>query len=79
MPIFEFYCQDCNKEFEELVFNDKNPVCPQCQSVETAKMISRPCRNRASSSTSSGASPSITSSSSCGGCSASSCSGCGSR
>ncbi len=41
MPLFEFVCQDCGKEFEDLVFS-KNQAshCPQCESQHLAKKIS---------------------------------------
>ena len=41
MPIFEYKCNDCEKEFEELVRNKNTKVkCPQCQSENTTKKIS---------------------------------------
>lgn len=81
MPIYEFHCKDCDKEFEELVFSqDETPNCPQCHSQNTEKLISRPCRNRKGGS--SGADiPSMGSTSSsgggCSGCSGGSCATCG--
>lgn len=82
MPLFEFYCQSCDKQFEELVFSDDKPACPFCSSTNTDKLISRPCRSRAGGGASdgtgdSGLSSASSSKSSCGGCSASSCAGCG--
>jgi putative FmdB family regulatory protein len=43
MPIFEYVCETCGQEFEELVFgsNSANGVsCPGCSSVEVKKKIS---------------------------------------
>lgn len=42
MPIYEFKCAQCDKEFERLVFaSDENtPRCPVCGSGETTKMLS---------------------------------------
>jgi len=42
MPIFEFRCNNCEKEFESLVFSSgKDPViCPSCGSSDTRKLLS---------------------------------------
>jgi len=42
MPIFEFRCHKCGKEFERLVFaSDKGSVpCPQCGSESTERVLS---------------------------------------
>ncbi len=41
MILFEFYCEDCKKEFEELVSSsDSNVRCPFCGSKNTKKLIS---------------------------------------
>ena len=42
MPIFEFKCDDCGKEFERLVFSSgKDPVaCPDCNCTKTRKLLS---------------------------------------
>jgi putative FmdB family regulatory protein len=44
MPIYEYHCDDCGKEFEKLVrFSDpvvNSPDCPNCQSTNTHKRIS---------------------------------------
>lgn len=42
MPIFEFKCESCGKEFERLVFaSDTDPVpCPICGSEKTRKVLS---------------------------------------
>ena len=81
MPIYEFHCKNCDKDFEELVFSqNETPNCPHCQSQNTEKLISRPCRNRKNSGQ--GAEiPSMGSTSSsgggCSGCSGGSCATCG--
>ena len=31
MPIFEYHCQDCGREFEQFVTGDRKPACPACQ------------------------------------------------
>lgn len=42
MPIYEFKCGQCGKEFERLVFsgNDDPENCPACGSAETRKILS---------------------------------------
>jgi putative FmdB family regulatory protein len=42
MPIYEYVCLDCGKDFEELVSlkDDKSPSCPACHSEKTEKKIS---------------------------------------
>ena len=42
MPIFEYHCNACDKEFEKLVFaNDKETVkCPACSSTQVTKKMS---------------------------------------
>ena len=30
MPIYEYTCTKCGKDFEELVFGDDLPACPHC-------------------------------------------------
>jgi putative FmdB family regulatory protein len=46
MPLYEYCCRDCGREFEELVFSGEDEVrCPNCGSDQARKMISR-CRTR---------------------------------
>ena len=40
MPIFEYHCEDCSRQFELLVRSDEHPVCPACQSVKLEKLMS---------------------------------------
>ena len=43
MPIFEYSCKRCGKEFEALVLATTGvPTCPACQSTELEKLISSP-------------------------------------
>jgi putative FmdB family regulatory protein len=42
MPIFEYACKSCGKEFEALVLpTTAAPACPACNSAELEKLISR--------------------------------------
>ncbi len=40
VPIFEYACQDCGREFEQLVRSDTVPECPQCRSTHLEKRLS---------------------------------------
>ncbi|NDV18854.1 zinc ribbon domain-containing protein [Pseudodesulfovibrio sp. JC047] len=41
MPIYEYTCQDCGTNFEELVFSQDAAVpCPNCGSEKTEKQLS---------------------------------------
>jgi putative FmdB family regulatory protein len=43
MPIFEYACKGCGKEFEALVRpQDGAPTCPSCKGADLEKLISRP-------------------------------------
>lgn len=40
MPIYEYACHDCGREFEALVRSDTVPACPGCQSTRLEKQLS---------------------------------------
>jgi putative FmdB family regulatory protein len=40
MPIYEYACQDCGREFEMLVRSDTVPKCPQCHWTKLEKRLS---------------------------------------
>jgi len=40
MPIYEYACNDCEKQFEALVRSDTVPECPNCHSKELEKQLS---------------------------------------
>lgn len=43
MPLYEFQCTQCQREFEELVFHTDEVVqCPECQSQDVKRTISLP-------------------------------------
>jgi putative FmdB family regulatory protein len=40
MPIFEYVCRECSKQFEMLVRGDNKVSCPSCDSEELDKQLS---------------------------------------
>jgi putative FmdB family regulatory protein len=62
MPLFEYSCRDCGREFEAFVTQDRPPACPGCQSANLAKLLSSPGMVGASA----GKTPSFTSNGGCG-------------
>jgi putative FmdB family regulatory protein len=40
MPIFEYRCKECDKEFETLVLGRERPLCPSCRSGKLEKLLS---------------------------------------
>lgn len=75
MPIYEYQCDKCHQEFEELVFGDQIPPCPHCGATQTHKLMSRPCYH-ASSDGADSYSPPAASGGGCAGCSGGNCATC---
>ena len=76
MPIFEFRCQACDEEFEELLRSPDDPVeCPACGAGEIQRKMS--VFGFKSSGGSRSSVPSGGGGHSCGGCSGGNCSSCG--
>ena len=76
MPIYEYHCNDCNHNFEYLVFGKDAPgKCPECDGKQFVRLMSA-CGfvSKGSSGETISASAGA---SSCSGCSATSCSSCG--
>jgi putative FmdB family regulatory protein len=72
MPIYEFRCEDCAKDFEELVRSGTETLpCPTCGGGKVHRLVSKVAFS------SGGKMTTTASSSGCGSCSSSSCSGCG--
>jgi putative FmdB family regulatory protein len=49
MPIYEYSCTTCEKQFEELIIrsSDEEGVrCPACESREVERRMSRPAATR---------------------------------
>jgi putative FmdB family regulatory protein len=42
MPIYEYVCKKCGREFEELVRGNEQPACPACGEPEVERQISAP-------------------------------------
>ena len=71
MPIFEYHCMKCDKDFEVLVFGDQKVTCPICNGTKVKKFLSTFSHKSDEGFSSSQGS-------SCGSCSATSCASCGS-
>lgn len=72
MPIYEYHCTKCGADFEEIVGANANaPVCPECHSPKTEKLLSKACFRR-----NGGSAAGASSSSGCSGCSGGSCASC---
>ncbi len=77
MPIYEYTCNGCDKNFETLVMGNSKPECPYCDSQDLSRLMSA-C-GFISKSSGPGNETQVKSSASpgCGTCSSSSCSSCG--
>lgn len=42
MPIFEYRCTDCTREFEAFVTADRTAECPACRGANLVKLFSTP-------------------------------------
>jgi putative FmdB family regulatory protein len=40
MPIYEYACPSCGREFEELIRGDEKPACPNCGDVHVQRQMS---------------------------------------
>jgi putative FmdB family regulatory protein len=40
MPIYEYLCRDCSKQFETLVSGAETPECPSCHGARLEKQLS---------------------------------------
>ncbi|KPA19639.1 Regulatory protein, FmdB, putative domain protein [Candidatus Magnetomorum sp. HK-1] len=75
MPIYEFYCKQCDKDFELLLFSNEKPFCPDCQTRDVQRLLSA-CGFISKGSGGETVSASA-GTSSCGSCASASCSSCG--
>ncbi len=42
MPLYDFYCEQCAKSFEEICSTEDTPPCPICGSSKVSKKLSAP-------------------------------------
>jgi putative FmdB family regulatory protein len=75
MPIYEYRCQTCKREFEYLVMGSAKPECPHCDSKKVCRLMST-C-GFLSKGSGGETVKTAASTSACSGCSATSCSSCG--
>lgn len=40
MPIYEYQCRGCGRQFEQLIIHSTTPECPACQGHDLERMIS---------------------------------------
>lgn len=74
MPIYEYVCPECGKEFEELVFSSTSQIkCPECGSTKPVKKMSTFAFKSGFKFVGTGKKAS----SSCSGCTSTNCSSCG--
>ncbi|MFW5874735.1 MAG: FmdB family zinc ribbon protein [bacterium] len=74
MPIYEYYCEQCDKKFETLVRSGEVPVCPQCGNNDLKKLLSA-CGFVSKGA--GGETVGTSAGSSCGGCTSTGCASCG--
>jgi putative FmdB family regulatory protein len=69
MPLFEYTCKDCDRQFEFLVRAQETPACPTCHGTELQRRMSTFAAHTAGSSAASGSSAAAMSSvGGCGSC-----------
>ena len=77
MPIYEYKCNACGKDFETLVMGSSKPECPACDSRDLSRLMSACGFISKSSGPSGDTQVKSAGSSGCGSCSSSSCASCG--
>ena len=40
MPLFEYACKDCDRQFEILIRAQESPECPSCHGTQLEKKLS---------------------------------------
>lgn len=74
MPIFEFRCDKCGHDFEELVSGETRVQCPSCGSDNAQRLMSACARRPRSGNNGEYAAPA---SGGCGSCMGGNCASCG--
>ena len=77
MPIHEYQCNNCDKDFETLVMGSAKPECPLCKSKDLSRLMSACGFISKSSGPSGETTVKSAGSSSCSSCASSNCSSCG--
>lgn len=76
MPIYEYRCNKCSSDFEELILSkDEEVLCPGCGTSEVARKLSV-CSFRSGGSSGAELSGGTSAGSACSGCAATSCATC---
>jgi putative FmdB family regulatory protein len=42
MPLFEYACRGCGRQFEAFVTATRTPICPACEGADLQKLFSTP-------------------------------------
>jgi len=42
MPLFEYACRGCGRQFEAFVTAERTAACPACEGVDLQKLLSSP-------------------------------------
>jgi len=50
MPIYEYTCQGCQRDFELLIRGQERPECPECGGLKLEKRLSVPAAHTATAS-----------------------------
>ncbi|MGE3539787.1 MAG: zinc ribbon domain-containing protein [Candidatus Tectimicrobiota bacterium] len=40
MPILEYVCKSCERQFEAIVLGSQEPACPSCQGTKLERLLS---------------------------------------
>ena len=77
MPIYEYACQKCGAQFEEIMSSSATacPPCPKCASADTKKLMSS-CRAKTGPGQTGARTASSSSGGGCAGCSGGNCASC---
>jgi putative FmdB family regulatory protein len=54
MPIYEYVCENCGKQFEFLLRGQERPSCPECGHTRLTRNFSAPAAHTGGSSSSAG-------------------------
>lgn len=76
MPMYEYRCGRCQKDFEELVYGDEEIFCPKCGSKKVRKLMSRCSHRTGGRSGGQAESGASSGGSGCAGCSGGNCGSC---